>query len=48
MPKLYYYHIQLTENSNWIREIGTSLTNVLANIATIDTIPYSYFKTDFE
>ena len=47
MPKLYYFHIQLTKDSNWIKEIGTSITNVMANIATYDSVPYCFFKTEY-
>lgn len=44
----YYFHIQLTKDSEWIKEIGTSLTEVMANLATYDTIPYSFIKTRYE
>jgi hypothetical protein len=47
MPKLYYFHIQLTKDSDWVKEIGTSLSNVMANIATYETVPYAYFKTNY-
>lgn len=47
MPKLYYFHIQLTKDSNWIKEIGTSITDIMANIKDYNTKPYSYFKTEY-
>jgi len=47
MPKLYYFHIQLAINSIWIKEIGVSLADVMSNIATYDTVPYCFFKTDY-
>lgn len=47
MYKKYYFHIQLTKDSNWIKEIGTSITNVMANIANYNDIPYSYFKSEY-
>lgn len=43
----YYFHIQLTETSEWIKELGTSLSEVMSHIATYDTIPYSFFKTPY-
>jgi hypothetical protein len=47
MYKKYYFHIQLTVDSDWTKEIGTSLTEVMSNIATYDTIPYCFFKTEY-
>lgn len=47
MPKLYYYHIQLTADSEWTKEIGESLADVMSHVATYDTIPYNYFKTEY-
>jgi hypothetical protein len=47
MFKLYYFHIQLTKDGNWTKEIGSSLSEVMANIATYDTEPYCFFKTDY-
>jgi hypothetical protein len=47
MPKLYYFHIQLTKDSDWIKEIGVSLAHVMADIATHDTVPYCFFKTEY-
>ena len=47
MVKLYYFHIQLTKDSGWIKAIGTSLAEVMAHIATYDTVPYCSFKTNF-
>ena len=42
-PK-YYFHIQLTSDSEWTKEIGHSLNEVMANLATYDTMPYAYIK----
>jgi hypothetical protein len=42
-PK-YYFHIQLTPDSEWTKEIGHSLTEVMANLVTYSTMPYAYFK----
>ena len=46
MFPMYYFHIQLTQDSKWTVELGHSLTHVMASIATYDTMPYAWFKGD--
>ena len=45
MYPLKRFHLKLTAKSNWQTELGTSLTEVMAHIATYDTMPYMYFTT---
>lgn len=42
-----YYHYQLELGGEWNKELGESLTHVMAHVATIYTVPYCYFVTDF-
>lgn len=34
--------IQLTKDSEWITELGHSLSHVMASLSTFDAIPYAY------
>lgn len=47
MYNLKRYHIQLTPTSEWIIELGCSLTEVMSHITTYDDEPYCYFVTDY-
>lgn len=47
MDTLYYFHIKLTETSEWTIELGHSLAHVMAHIASYDVEPYAWFKTDY-
>jgi len=44
MQAQYYFHIQLTKDSEWITELGYSITHIMCHIATYDTKPYAYIK----
>lgn len=42
-----YFHYQLVEGGQWFKELGYSLANVMAHVATFDTVPFSYFTTPY-
>lgn len=44
MYPLYYFHIQLNENGPWRTEIGYSIGHIMADLATVNTMPYAYVK----
>ena len=48
MGKLKYYHIQLTENSEWKIEVASSLNEVMQFLTgNYENRPYNYFTKPF-
>ncbi len=41
------FHIQLVQDGPWIKELGYSLSNVMAYISAYDAIPYAHFTTPY-
>ena len=39
------YHIQLMPNGIWITQLGHSLTEIMAHVATFDAMPCAWFTT---
>lgn len=47
MYPLKRFHVKLTKDSEWITEIGYSLSEVMSYITSYDDKPYCYFITEF-
>lgn len=47
MYPLKRFHIQLTKDSEWIIELGHSLSEIMSYITSFDDIPYCYFITEY-